>query len=92
MAELRRFGDVVDLPETVELTLKELLYGAFAAGARWNMRETSLLSPHIARFIEMLILLGIADDENASLEAEHHSPLWRTAGAGTPGYTPEPPY
>ena len=31
---------------------------AFTAGARWGLRMSSELSPHIARFIEMMLLLG----------------------------------
>lgn len=31
---------------------------AFAAGAKWSIKQTSELSPHIAKFIEMMVLLG----------------------------------
>jgi hypothetical protein len=30
----------------------------FDSGARWAIRTSSVLSPHVAKFIEMLILLG----------------------------------
>lgn len=31
---------------------------AFQAGARWEMRESARLAPHIAKFLEMVVLLG----------------------------------
>lgn len=36
---------------------------AFSAGARWAVKQTSELSPYVARFIEMMILLGYLDDD-----------------------------
>jgi hypothetical protein len=36
----------------------ELMNLAFYAGAKWSMKNSSELSPHIAKFIEMMILLG----------------------------------
>jgi hypothetical protein len=37
--------------------LQEIVNLAFIAGGRWQSKVTEL-SPHIARFIEMMILLG----------------------------------
>ena len=42
---------------------RELSNLAFTAGCRYAMRTSSELSPHIARFIHMLILIGYLDDE-----------------------------
>lgn len=36
---------------------------AFKAGARWAIRSSSDLAPHIAKFIEMLILLGMVESD-----------------------------
>jgi len=41
-----------------ELALIEVVREAFTAGARWQLRESAKLSPHIAKFLEMVILLG----------------------------------
>lgn len=38
---------------------------AFQAGARWGIQTSAELSPHIARFIELLVLLGIREDADA---------------------------
>jgi hypothetical protein len=35
---------------------------AFTAGATWGVRETSKLTPYLAQFVEMMILLGIFDN------------------------------
>lgn len=40
-----------------------LINEAVQYGARWNLRETSALSPHIARFLEMCILLGLMESD-----------------------------
>lgn len=42
---------------------REMCALAFEAGARWAVRQTSELSPHIAKFIEMMILLGYLDGD-----------------------------
>lgn len=51
---------------------------AFTAGARWAMRESSALSPHIAKFTEMLILLGVFDADDSATESSNE-----TSGAAT---------
>lgn len=48
---------------TTPESIHELSNEAFLAGARWNMKQTSELSPHIAKFIEMMILLGFFDQD-----------------------------
>jgi hypothetical protein len=77
--------------------MRRLIFEAFTAGANWNMRTTSVLSPHIAKFIEMLILLGICDDAQVIRETESGSPLWHSTGGdgarvGATGNQIEPPY
>lgn len=53
-----------DLPVSADWEgAREMVALSFDAGARWALRTSSELSPHIARFIEMLILLGIVDHE-----------------------------
>jgi len=37
----------------------------FDAGARWAIMAGSELSPYVSRFIEMLILVGIADESES---------------------------
>lgn len=40
---------------------------SFTAGARWQLRETSKLSPYISRFLEMVVLLGPDSPRDAFL-------------------------
>lgn len=35
---------------------------AWQDGARWAMRESARLSPHLAQFLEMCMLLGLFDE------------------------------
>lgn len=44
--------------EDLERLLLQCVRESFTAGARWQMRTTSQLSPYISRFLEMVILLG----------------------------------
>ena len=44
--------------DNAEYMLLEVAREAFTAGARWEFHESAKLSPHIARFLEMCILLG----------------------------------
>lgn len=37
-------------------------YG-FDAGARWAIRTSSQLSPHVAKFVELLVVLGFDQTE-----------------------------
>lgn len=50
-------------PEDTWAWSQTLSNNAFAAGARWAIRASSELSPHIAKFIEMMILLGIIESD-----------------------------
>lgn len=52
---------------------------AFTAGARWATRQTSELNPHIARFIEMMLLLGFLEADDA--KQENAFPVDATRGA-----------
>jgi hypothetical protein len=68
------------------LSPQEIARLAFTAGAKWATKATSELSPHIARFIEMMILLGWFDNAegqqvSAELAAEQSE---ATAGDSTP--------
>ena len=51
-----------------EQALGEIVREAFTAGARWQLRESAKLSPHIAKFLEMVILLGPDSPRDAWLE------------------------
>jgi hypothetical protein len=44
--------------DNAEYHLLECVREAFTAGARWQFHESAKLSPHIARFLEMCVLLG----------------------------------
>jgi hypothetical protein len=47
-----------------KLTKKNYHDIGFDAGARWAIMAGSELSPYVSRFIEMLILVGIAENES----------------------------
>lgn len=53
---------------------REIVARVFTAGAQWGITETSALSPHIAKFIEMMILLGYLDDDNTSTKEVGDTP------------------
>jgi hypothetical protein len=50
--------DLSQTPDALDLLLLVLVRESFQAGARWELRESAKLSPHIARFLEMVVLLG----------------------------------
>ena len=52
-----------ELMDDEQLALIALLRAAFTSGARWSLRTSSELSPHIAKFIHMMVLLGYLDPE-----------------------------
>jgi hypothetical protein len=53
---------------------------AFKAGARWAIRQSSDLSPHIAKFIEMMILLGLIESDEEFFPAARNVPIEVHAG------------
>lgn len=71
-------------PETAEPWARELSNRAFLAGARWATRQESALSPYIAQFIHMMVLLGYLDD-NSPLFASYQD-------SEANGYQTEVPY
>src|SRR5262245_57446288 len=62
---------------------RELSNTPFLPRARCATRQESALSPYIAQFIHMMILLGYLDD---------NSPLLATDSHQDTGYQIEPPY
>jgi hypothetical protein len=48
---------------------------AFTAGARWAIRTSSDLSPHIAKFIEMMILLGLIESDEVFFPSARDIPI-----------------
>lgn len=63
---------------------RTLSNNAFRAGARWAVKQTSELSPYVAKFIEMMILLGYLDDD-APLMRVNAQPLTTDDIDGTNG-------
>ena len=62
------YGYLINTPDALEILSAQLdnaeyhllacIREAFTAGARWELRTSAELSPHIAHFLEMVILLG----------------------------------
>lgn len=79
------YGFLQQTPECLSLTngrdaeLEKLMVVivrlAFTAGARWELRESAKLSPHIARFLEMCVLLGPDYPHDAWLADAHPDEL-----------------
>lgn len=79
-----------------DLSDRELSAFAFEAGARWAMRETTRMSPYVNQFIEMLILLGVFDNEvSKAVDSDPSSAdaqICGACGSAAPGDRIEPPH
>lgn len=90
--EITRLGDVVDMPQIIERSVRELVAESFAAGARWNLRETSRLSPYVNQFLHMCVLLGVLDDDEQSAAVMGNPTGGDTTTNGNASDQTEPPY
>lgn len=55
------------------ISTREAFSAGFERGARWALRTSTNLSPHIALFIELLTLLGYANAETTDTPSDHNT-------------------